>query len=155
MKISYLLVLAGLVLMTSCGSENRPAEAADIENNEATPENPAPKGPLGTPAFESTEHDFGKIIDGEQVQHTFKFKNVGKGELTIANVQAHCGCTTPNWTREIIPPGGEGIVKATFNSTDRGEKNGVVVEKGITVDFSTSTIQSVELKLKSKIFKKE
>lgn len=154
MKIQNFLYVMILVGLAACSSGNRKPGVSDIENNDATPENPTPSGPQGTPEFESTTHNFGKIIDGEQVQHKFKFKNTGKGELTMANVQAHCGCTTPEWTRDIIPPGGEGFVLATFNSSGRGEKDGVDADKGITVEFANSTIKTVELSLKSRIYKK-
>lgn len=151
MNLRFAILASGVLLFAACQSGNRKANSADIENNTATPENPNSAGPKGTPAFESTIHDFGKVIDGEQVQHKFKFKNTGKGYLTLAKVQAHCGCTTPEWTRDIIPPGGEGFVLATFNSSGKGEKGGVVVEKGITVDFANSTIATIELTLKSNI----
>lgn len=141
---------------TSCNQMNRTATASDIDKNTSTPENPLQDtGEKGTPAFATTTHDFGKIIDGEQVQHKFVFKNTGKGELVIANVQAHCGCTTPEWTREIIPAGGEGFIMATFNSSSRGGVDGVKQEKGITVEFSNSTVPTLELTLNSVVYTKK
>jgi Protein of unknown function (DUF1573) len=153
MRIQYILFI--FLFLASCTAGNRKVSSKDIDNNAATPENPAPTGPVGTPVFETTIHNFGKIIDGEQVQHKFKFKNTGKGDLTLAKVEAHCGCTTPEWTRDIIPPGGEGFILATFNSSGRGEKDGVDTEKGITVEFANSTVKSIELTLKSTIYKKD
>jgi hypothetical protein len=155
MKVQNILYVLFLVALAACNSGNRKMSTSDIEDNKATPENPTPSGPMGTPEFESTTHNFGKIIDGELVQHKFKFKNIGKGELTLANVQAHCGCTTPEWTRDIIPAGGEGFILATFNSSGRGEKDGVDANKGITVEFANSTVKTVELNLKSRIYKKD
>lgn len=157
MKLRAFHFILPLMFAVACNSTqgNRKADVSDIEKNEATPGNPAPTGPLGTPKFEKTVHDFGKVIDGELVQYKFKFTNTGKGDLTVAKVEAHCGCTTPEWTRDIIPPGGEGFILATFNSSGRGEPNGVVVEKGVTVEFANSTVASLELTLKSNIFKKD
>jgi hypothetical protein len=35
--------------------------------------------------------------------------------ITVLNVQPSCGCTTPEWTREPIPDGKSGVIKATFD----------------------------------------
>ena len=50
-------------------------------------------------------HDFGKIKQGTPVSHEFKFTNKGKVPLIIANVRASCGCTTPDWSKDPVPPG--------------------------------------------------
>lgn len=156
MKAHLLIFSTILITAVGCSNANRSASTDDIDKNASTPEQPIPdNGPKGTPSFETTTHDFGKVIDGESVQHKFVFKNTGKGDLVIANVQAHCGCTTPEWTREIIPAGGEGFIMATFNSSGKGGKEGVKQEKGVTVEFSTSTVETVELTLKSTVYTKE
>ncbi len=152
-----ILFLFAAVAALACNSaKNRKAGLGDIENP-SSPENPKAKnnGPLGTPTFEHTVHDFGKITDGEEVQHKFKFRNTGKGELTIGNVQASCGCTTPEWTKDMIPPGGEGYVMATFNSSGKGGTDGPRVEKSITVTFANSTVETIELQFISNIFSKD
>ena len=46
--------------------------------------------------FEKTEHDFGKINEGDgRVSVVFSFKNEGMAPLVLSNVRASCGCTTP------------------------------------------------------------
>lgn len=69
--------------------------------------------------FKAETHDFGKIKEGVQATHEFEFTNTGKGPLIISNVAASCGCTTPDWTREPIPPGKTGKIKAVYNSQGR------------------------------------
>ncbi|MFM7913477.1 MAG: DUF1573 domain-containing protein, partial [Bacteroidota bacterium] len=69
--------------------------------------------------FKAETHDFGKIKEGVQATHEFEFTNTGKGPLIISNVAASCGCTTPDWTREPIPPGKTGKIKAIYNSQGR------------------------------------
>src|SRR6188768_4185340 len=44
-------------------------------------------------------YDFGKIPQGKPVTHIFEVTNTGKTALTITNVQASCGCTTPEWEK--------------------------------------------------------
>lgn len=78
--------------------------------------------------WEGASHDFGKIKQGVPVTHEFKFTNTGKTPLVITNVQASCGCTTPDWSKEPIPPGGQGFIKATYNAAAMGAFN-----KSVTV----------------------
>lgn len=78
--------------------------------------------------WDGAVHDFGKIKQGVPVTHEFKFTNTGKTPLVITNVQASCGCTTPAWSKEPIPPGGQGFIKATYNAASMGGFN-----KSITV----------------------
>lgn len=66
--------------------------------------------------FYKQVHDFGEVKVREQVYTTFKFKNTGKYPLKIHNVQSSCGCTTPDWPKEPIPPGKEGEIKVLFES---------------------------------------
>jgi len=71
-------------------------------------------------SFEKKTHDFGEIKeDGGTVAYSFAFTNTGTQPLVIHSVQASCGCTTPEWTRTPIQPGGNGFVKATFDPRNR------------------------------------
>lgn len=154
----YLMIgMLAAGLFACSGNGNHKAGVGDIEKNTATPENPNGKktGPPGTPQFDQTVHNFGRITDGEEVQHKFKFKNIGKGELIIKNVQASCGCTTPEWSKDVIAAGGEGYVMATFNSTGKGGPDGPQVTKSITVTFENSTVETIELQFVSNIITKE
>jgi hypothetical protein len=69
-----------------------------------------------TIVFATTVHNFGDIVkDAGQQTYAFEFTNVGTEPVTIQNVSASCGCTTPGWTREPVAPGQKGEVKATYN----------------------------------------
>jgi hypothetical protein len=74
------------------------------------------KADVAVAVFENEIFDFGKIKQGVPVTHKFVFTNKGKVAMVITNAQPSCGCTTPNWTKEPIPPGGQGFVEATFNA---------------------------------------
>ena len=70
--------------------------------------------------FEKTQHNFGTFQEELGVQSvSFNFKNEGKAPLILNNVQASCGCTTPEWTREPIAPGAKGIIKVSYNPQNR------------------------------------
>lgn len=87
---------------------------------------------VGAFSWEAASHDFGKIKQGVPVTHEFKFTNTGKSALVIVNAQPSCGCTTPDWTKTPVPPGGSGFIKATFNAAAAGPFN-----KTITVTANT------------------
>jgi len=71
-------------------------------------------------AFEKLQHNFGTFKEELGVQSvSFNFKNDGKAPLILNNVQASCGCTTPEWTREPIVPGGKGVIKVSYDPRNR------------------------------------
>ncbi|MCX7605992.1 MAG: DUF1573 domain-containing protein [Bacteroidia bacterium] len=79
----------------------------------------APAEPMAKIQFDKLEHDFGKIREGEKVSYRFKVTNPGTVPLRITDVKPSCGCTAPAWTKEPIPPGGEGFVEVVFDSQGR------------------------------------
>jgi hypothetical protein len=94
--------------------------------------------------FDKTEHDFGNIKEKDGIATcTFNFKNEGKSSLIITQVQASCGCTTPNWSKDSIPPGGKGFVEAAFNPEGRPGP----FLKTMTI-FSNASISAVNLTIK-------
>ncbi len=86
------------------------------------------------PAFKwtATEHDFGKIKQGVPVMYEFSFTNSGEVPLIISTVQASCGCTVTEYTKQPIESGEKGFVKATFNAANVGQ-----FTKTVTVNANT------------------
>jgi len=68
--------------------------------------------------FENLDHDFGSIEEGEVVEYTFIFSNVGAKDLEIKKVESDCGCTATSYEKQIIKPGKQGNIKITFDSKD-------------------------------------
>ena len=119
---------------TASSAATTPATTTQPATNSAATTNVKPEGPL--PAFEWVDgevHDFGNITDGDVVEHTFKFKNIGEAPLIIEKAQASCGCTVPAWTKEPIPPGETGEVQVRFDS--KGKPN--VQNKTVTITANT------------------
>jgi hypothetical protein len=80
--------------------------------------------------FEKMDYNFGKIKeDGGPANYNFKFTNTGKIPLVIQGVNASCGCTTPEWSKEPILPGKTGFIKVSYNPEQRPG----VFTKSITV----------------------
>jgi Protein of unknown function (DUF1573). len=70
--------------------------------------------------FKDKSHDFGTIKEDDgNVTCEFSFTNKGDAPLVISRVQASCGCTTPDWSKEPIAPGKTGFVKATYAAKGR------------------------------------
>lgn len=76
--------------------------------------------------FKEIEFDFGNIKQNVPTSHTFTFKNVGDRDITLTNVQASCGCTTPNWKGGAYKPGETGEINATYNAASEGGFNKVI-----------------------------
>ncbi len=108
-----------------------------------------PEGPLPAMEFATIDHDFGTINEGEIVEHTYSFKNTGAAPLIIQSAQGSCGCTVPDWTKEPIPVGGTGFVKAKFDTN--GKTN--AQNKTVTVTANTWPKQTV-LRFKAMVLPK-
>lgn len=82
--------------------------------------------------FEHTVWDFGTIneVDGE-IRHTFRYRNISDGFVTIERVYSSCGCTTGEYSRRPLKAGGEGEFTVVFNPADRGGR----VSKSITLVY--------------------
>lgn len=154
MKILKRLMIVLMLAAVFVGCRDRAAEKriaelesrlVQLEGNNGTVATPAanpaatpaaeekPEGPLPAFAFASVDHDFGTIKEGQKVEYTYKFTNTGEAPLIIQNAQPSCGCTVPDWTKEPIPVGGTGFVKAEFDSN--GKPN--IQNKTITVTANT------------------
>lgn len=69
--------------------------------------------------FETMEHDFGRILEGETVSYDFTFTNTGKADLILAEVTTSCGCTVPSYSKAPIRANEKGKIKIAFNSQGR------------------------------------
>jgi hypothetical protein len=92
--------------------------------------------------FETEVIDYGTIEHNADGNREFKFTNVGKEPLIISNAVGSCGCTTPQWPKEPIKPGGTGVIKVHY-ATDRVG----AFEKTVTLT-SNADVPSKVLKIK-------
>ncbi len=97
-------------------------------------------------SIKETSHDFGKIPQGKPVYYTFEITNTGKEPLKLDNVQASCGCTTPEWNREAIAQGATDKIKVGYNAAAEG-----YFEKPVTITYNGS--QSKVLTIKGTVWK--
>lgn len=167
MWIKVLLIVAFGAVFTACSDRKSEKKIAELESRLAELEgkktaatttvpspatepvkNEKPEGPLPKFQFETVDHDFGTVQEGEVVEYTYSFKNVGDAPLVIQSAQGSCGCTVPDWSKQPIPVGGTGFVKAKFNS--KGFSN--IQNKTVTVTANTWPKQTV-LRFKAMVAK--
>ena len=86
--------------------------------------------------FNEKTHDFGTVKEEDgRITCTFSFDNLLATPISIKNVRASCGCTTPNWSREPIAPNAKGEITVTYNTKGRPG----MFQKSVTVTFSDGT----------------
>jgi len=152
-----LLFLAFGLFVVSCGTEGADSNdttttavdktATPAPTPTAKPAAPAaPTGPTTTMSFTDTTFDFGEVTEGEKVEHSFKFKNSGNEPLILSNAKGSCGCTVPQWPKEPIAPGEEGVITVVFNSKNKkGPRN-----QKVTITANTNPAQTF-IYLKGKV----
>lgn len=131
MKKIILPIVLALFSFSSINAQTDPAAAPAVKQNPEFIQ------------FKTTTHDFGNIKQNNPVNHVFNYKNVGDRDITVNNVQASCGCTTPNWKGGVYKPGDNGEITATFNAASPGffSKNiTVTTSEGIITLYITGTV---------------
>ncbi len=134
-KIIAFLPVAFLVVAVN--AQQAPMPVISSKNPEAKAVEIKPVAAVVAPAVETlvlkeAEFDFGKIPQGKPVTHVFELMNKGKDSLRIINVQASCGCTTPEWDKDkAIAPGGTAKITVGYNAATEG-----VFTKPVTITYN-------------------
>ncbi len=120
-KIFTVLIIVFITVFISCTScnDNKGRLPSNIVNNPNTASGESVNSGVAVISFDAEEHDFGKVIQGEKVTFAFKFENTGTADLIVSAVSTSCGCTSPSFTSEPVKPGDTGIIKVTFDSSNR------------------------------------
>jgi hypothetical protein len=138
--ISSILLMA--VFATQAQQHDHAAHAAPVKQNIAQTQ-VAPE----TLQLKEAEYNFGKIPQGKPVTHVFEIINTGKDSLRITNVQAGCGCTTPEWEQNKVLAAGETTkITVGYNSAAEGAFN-----KPVTITYNGT--QTKVLFIKGEVWK--
>lgn len=106
-----------MLLFAGCGSrENK--SVVNIPATADTKDGSTSKDTKNGPKieFDHTTFNFGTVMQGEKLTHTFTFTNKGNSPLVISSTSASCGCTTSTPPRAPIKPGEKGKIDVTFDS---------------------------------------
>ena len=123
------LFLLGIFCLTiSCSNSTK--KNSNIQNSSVV----SSESPIMT--FDKNVHDFGTINEGETVSTLFKFTNTGKSDLIVVDARGSCGCTVPEYPKNVpIPPGSSGELLVSFNSS--GNPN--MQQKTVTISANTDS----------------
>ena len=96
-------LLAVILWLSACN----PAKKLVVDQNG----NPVPEI-----TWDQATLELGNVLKGETRDLVYHFTNTGSADLLIELVTA-CKCTTLDWPRQPIPPGGRGTINVTYDST--------------------------------------
>lgn len=100
--------------------------------------------------FAEQSFDFGKMNEGDVVEHDFAFTNTGSSPLEIIDVKVQCGCTVASRPSELIGVGQSDKITVRFNSTGKPGMN----QKLVTV-LSNATNVPEPIKFTAEVTPKE
>ena len=116
--ISFIVAFAISFSITSCDSD--PSKKINEENVQSTKDRLKNTSDFPVIQFDKNNHDFGEIQEGDVAETEFMFTNVGKSDLIISDASGSCGCTVPDYPKNIpIKPGESGKIKVKFDSNNR------------------------------------
>lgn len=73
-----------------------------------------------TVKLSADSYNFGKIKQGTPVTTYFTITNISSQPVVIESATAGCGCTTPEYSKEPIAPGGTSKLKVGYNAANMG-----------------------------------
>ena len=135
-----------LVSLAFVACDKKPTE--NSQNNGAGQLVPDDQKPILK--FKEPIFNFNSANEGDEVSHDFEFTNQGKTDLLISDAIASCGCTVPEWPKDPIPAGQKGVIKATFNTTNKSGQQ----HKVITITANTKP-EKTEISIEGVVIKKE
>ena len=126
MKKVFLSIMC-LSLLAACTNQNSTVTENSTDTQELATVASVDTANAPVFKFEKEVYDFGEIKEGEKVTYDFKFKNIGNSPLIISSATATCGCTIPEYPKEPVAPGAEGLIRVVFNSAGKaGMQNKIV-----------------------------
>jgi hypothetical protein len=136
MKKALLLIIYAVLIVFSVSAQSAQISPAPSSNS--------PKAEILQ--FKESNYTFGKIPQGRPVIHIFDFANTGNEPVLLENVQASCGCTTPEWSREPVAPGASATIKVGYNAYAEGHFN-----KTVTIFYNNG--QTKTLVISGEVYK--
>ena len=107
------------------------------------------RGPAPRVEFPEKSFDFGTIYQGEDVSHTFVFRNTGNAPLKIEKVRSTCGCAPALPAKRELAPGEESAIEVTFRAgLMRGRiTKHILVDTNDPIELRVDLAVTVEVKV--------
>ena len=140
-KLTYTLLSIGFLTLVACQNNDTNKLPAKVINISATADSTSSTNSTTKPEITFTEkgHNFGPMQEGDVVEYSFKFKNTGNADLLIVSATASCGCTVPDYPKDLIKPDTEGYLKVKFDS--KGKVG--MFDKTVTVICNTEMRETI------------
>ncbi|HSM18860.1 MAG TPA: DUF1573 domain-containing protein [Hyphomicrobiales bacterium] len=90
-------------------------------------------GPQPKISIPADYHSFGSIGPRDVVRRKFIVRNDGDAPLTISRAFTTCGCTTAEFSANVIPPGKLAVVTMVFDAGFH-DTRGQTVDRGIIIE---------------------
>lgn len=71
-------------------------------------------------SYTSDVVNYGEVEHASNGERSWTFKNEGSQPLTITYAKGSCGCTIPEYPKEPIMPGKEGVIKIKYDTKRSG-----------------------------------
>lgn len=97
--------------------------------------------------FDTTEHDFGKLKQGETGTCEFKFTNTGKSTLVIYTLKTSCGCTATTLGNDKLAPGDSSIINVSYLTKFKNGRD----QTSVTVYTNDPDNETVILTIKANV----
>lgn len=128
-----------LAILVSCTNDRQQQVTTDLVQIPLTADKNSDKIRMPDIEVNQDYFDFGEIEQDKSIIIDFKLKNIGDAPLLIHSVKGSCGCTVPEWPKEVIEPGDDTMISVTFNS---GKREG---KQNKTVTLVTNAIPSTRV----------
>jgi hypothetical protein len=142
-KIFFLLLL--LTSLIACSSETVDSEEfqstavdgvitnADLIRSPVSADGLTDTINVAKMIFTELDYNFGTVMSGDIVEKEFSFVNTGKVPLLISDARSTCGCTVPEWPKEMIQPGESGVISVVFDTKNKSGRQA----KPVTITANT------------------
>lgn len=97
---------------------------------------------------ETSEYDFGKVLGGSEVKHTFTIKNIGQKPLKILSVTETCACAASVLSQDEIAPNKTGHISAILTVPSGNQR----VQESLLVLTNDPVQSTLTLMLKGEAF---
>jgi len=138
-KIKIINLCLAVLALVSCTNDQQKKVTIDLVQSQLTADKNSDEVRMPKIRIEQDYFDFGEMNQDESISIEFRLKNIGDAPLLIRSAKGSCGCTVPEWPRELIKAGDDGIIKVTFNT---GKREG---KQNKTVTLVTNAIPSTKV----------
>lgn len=139
---SVLICFSFIMYAQKAGSPDQHPTQATVVSVQTQPSGSSDEKKADILIVNNDVHDFGKIPQGKPVHYVFEVTNKSAAPVKISNVQASCGCTTPEWDRDNpIPAGSTAKITVGYNAMAEGP-----FSKPVTITYNEGLTKVINIK---------